>query len=686
MEKVGLNWVDIFVLLVYFLILFTISFIAMRKKRGSSKTSDSETYFLAGHSAVWYAIAGSIYSSNVGAEHFIGLAGSASQDGLSIGMFEWEATLILLLLGWIFTPMYLSSRCATTPEYLEKRFSTGSRIFLTIICLLLYILTKISATLYAGSVIFNLVLGWNFYVSAIVLLLITAVYSILGGLKSVIWTETFQTVLLVVGGLTTVGVGLKKVGGFSGLKENPNVPDSFFHIFASRNNEDIPWPGTICMPASSIFYWCVDQLIVQRVLAAKNLSHAKSGCVASGYLKILPMFMLVLPGMIARALYPKDVNDNPNIAFPMLLTKLMPHGVLGLILAGILSALMSSLASIFNSSSTLVTYDIYQRKIRPKASERELLIVGKLSGSVIVLLSILWIPVIPRVSDQLFISINKVAAYLAPPFTAVMFAGFFWQRTNNLAASVSLYFGCFIGMVRLIAEAATSGSSIDSSKHPFSHVFVKINYLYFAAISFLISSFLIVVISLLSKPPPKEKIIGFTWKTKNSQPLIDNSERNSVLHEKLSDDENKSNDFKQESDSNDFKQESDLNDFKQESDLNDLNNENKSNEENDLKENQNQKDSKKENQNQPLVVNSENDNLEKQSLLTSDDVIHSNIDNNQNNNQNNNSKNNYDYDSFQNTNSQHPKSKFRSFLYRNLNNILAIGLIITMITLFTVFR
>ncbi|KAJ6247055.1 sodium/solute symporter [Anaeramoeba flamelloides] len=547
MEVASLNWVDILILVIYFLILFAIGIYCIVKQRGQKK---SKEYFLADSNMNWMAVAGSLYSSNIGAEHFLGLAGSASQNGLAIGWFEWIAGFILILLGWFYTPIYKKALILTTPEYLEKRYSKTCKTFLTVISLLLYILTKISATLYSGGVILHLILGWNMYFSIVMLLLATAVYTILGGLMAVVYTEAFQTVLLISGGILTTIFGLVKVGGISQFRNSENIPSNFWHLFHNTDDPELPWPAILCIPFASVFYWCNDQLLVQRVLSARNNYHAKSGCLSAAYLKILPFFILVIPGMIARALFSSEIKDDPNIAFPLLLIKIIPNGLLGFLLSGVISALMSSLASIFNSSSTLITYDIYRTYIRKNAKEKELIIFGKISGIGILLISILWIPFISNISDQLFISINAVANYLAPPITAIFLYGMLWSRVNSRASIYTLSIGCTIGFIRLILEAIFSSKKEFSNS--FLNFFIKCNFLYFGFFLFVISSLIIVIVSLLTEPPDQKCLKNTMWKSlKNSHstkksPFIDDY-KNSIEFQDLildKDDASELDDFK----------------------------------------------------------------------------------------------------------------------------------------------
>ncbi|XP_059545640.1 sodium/glucose cotransporter 4 isoform X2 [Myotis daubentonii] len=461
----SLHAYDIGVLVVYFV--FVVGVGVWSSFRASRGTIGG--YFLAGRSMTWWPIGASLMSSNVGSGLFIGLAGTGAAGGLAVGGFEWNATWLLLALGWVFVPVYIAAGVVTMPQYLQKRFG-GQRIqvYMSVLSLILYIFTKISTDIFSGALFIQMALGWNLYLSTVALLVVTAVYTIAGGLTAVIYTDALQTVIMVGGALVLMFLGFKEVGWYPGLEQRyqqaiPNVtvpnttchlprPDAF-HMLRDPVSGDIPWPGLIFgLTVLATWCWCTDQVIVQRSLSAKSLSHAKGGSVLGGYLKILPMFFIVMPGMISRALYPDEVGcvdpdvcqrvcgarvGCSNIAYPKLVIALMPIGLRGLMIAVIMAALMSSLTSIFNSSSTLFAIDVWQR-FRKKATEQELMVVGRVFVVFLVVISILWIPIIQSSnSGQLFDYIQSITSYLAPPVTALFLLAIFCKRITEPLARLT---------------------------------------------------------------------------------------------------------------------------------------------------------------------------------------------------------------------------------------------------------
>jgi len=317
---------------------------------------------------------------------------------------------------------------------------------------------------------------------------------------------------LVLGGLTTMFIALAKVGWWSGLVDRISqidVPSDYFNVIRSPYDKDLPWTGLLIgMPISSIWYWACDQVIVQRVLSAKSVNDAKGGAVLAGYIKLLPMFIMVVPGMIAMALYPDVVSENEDIAYPHLVLNILPMGVLGLMLAAMLSALMSSLASVFNSAATLFTMDVY-RKFRKTASQKELLWVGRCSASVMVVLGIAWIPVISKFANaQLFLYINSIQGYLTPPITTIFIAGILWERANTKAAISTLAVGSLIGITRLILDVTLSSSIIENKLLFF---LVKSNFMHFGAFEFCVCWIVMFVVTLVTKPDDKEVVHLTVW-------------------------------------------------------------------------------------------------------------------------------------------------------------------------------
>ncbi|XP_041594875.1 sodium/glucose cotransporter 4 isoform X2 [Vulpes lagopus] len=539
---VSLHASDIGVLVVYFV--FVIGVGVWSSVRASRGTIGG--YFLAGRSMSWWPIGASLMSSNVGSGLFIGLAGTGAAGGLAVGGFEWNATWLLLALGWIFVPVYIAAGVVTMPQYLKKRFG-GQRIqvYMSVLSLILYIFTKISTDIFSGALFVQMALGWNLYLSTVLLLVVTAVYTIAGGLTAVIYTDALQTVIMVGGALVLMFLGFQEVGWYPGLEQryrqaipNATVPNTTchlpradaFHMLRDPVNGDIPWPGLIFgLTVLATWCWCTDQVIVQRSLSAKNLSHAKGGSVLGGYLKILPMFFIVMPGMISRALYPDEVGcvdpdvcqricgarvGCSNIAYPKLVIALMPVGLRGLMIAVILAALMSSLTSIFNSSSTLFAIDVWQR-LRRKATEQELMVVGRVFVVFLVVVSILWIPIIQSSnSGQLFDYIQSVTSYLAPPITALFLLAIFCKRVTEPGAFWGLMSGLVVGLLRMILEFSypvPACGEVDLRPA----VLKDLHYLYFALLLCGLTAVVIVAVSLCTAPIPEEKLARLTWWTRH---------------------------------------------------------------------------------------------------------------------------------------------------------------------------
>ncbi|MEP7270764.1 MAG: sodium:solute symporter [Acidobacteriota bacterium] len=492
--------IDYAVLAAYFLIVFAIGFYHTRRGRNSAD------YFLAGRDVAWWAIGASLFSSNIGSEHFIGLAGAGAASGMAVGHFEWLASFMVLMLGWVFVPFYLRSNVYTMPEFLERRYNSACRAYLASISLIAYIFTKISVAIFAGALVLKVVLGLSMWQSTLALVIASGVYTIAGGLAAVIYTEVLQTVILVVGALALAVIGLNEVGGWEGLRAT--VPPDFFHMMKPATDRNFPWTGIFLgAPILGIWYWCTDQVIVQRVLSAKDIGNARAGTVLAGFLKILPVFMLVVPGMIARSLYPEVAADT-NSAFPTLIIKLMPVGLQGLMIAAMLAALMSSLSAVFNSSSTIFTMDFY-RKLKPQAPERELVRVGRVATVVMVGLGLAWMPFMSRISNELWIYLQSVQAYISPPITAVFLLGVFWRRINGEGAIAALGTGFVLGAIRFVLEVSYAGAKTEGLLG----WYIGINFLHFAILVFAICVAVLVAVSLATKAPAEAKVAGLTWQT-----------------------------------------------------------------------------------------------------------------------------------------------------------------------------
>ncbi len=493
---------DLVVIASYFLVLLGIGYWAARREKNVSAD-----YFLASRDVGWLAVGASLFASNIGSEHLVGLAGTGAASGLAVGHFEWLACFMLLLLGWLFVPFYLRSGVYTMPEFLERRFNPAARWYFTWVSIVGYVLTKISVTLFAGGVVMRAVTGWSVWTSAVILIVVTGLYTVLGGLRAVIYTEVMQAVVLIVGSAALALLGLAAVGGWSGL--HARVPADFFSMWKPASHPDFPWTGIIFgAPILGVWYWCTDQHIVQRVLAARNVSAARRGTIFAGFLKILPVFIFVLPGIIAAALYSDIRGGAADTAYPALVTRLLPAGFKGLVLAGMLAALMSSLASAFNSCSTLLTWDVY-RKLRPDASEQRLVAVGRATTVILVVLGLLWIPFMKYVSPQLYIYLQSVQAYIAPPIAACFLLGIMSPRLNGSGAVAALGTGFVFGAGRL-------GLELGKAHLPAGTVWswiAGINFLHFAALLFVLCTAILVAVSFATPAPAPARVADLTLQT-----------------------------------------------------------------------------------------------------------------------------------------------------------------------------
>jgi solute:Na+ symporter, SSS family len=500
--------IDLLIVGIYFIIVFAIGFPFSRRER------TSEGYFLAGRNIGWFAIGASLFVSNISTEHFIGLAGSGAAVGLAPGHFEWQASLILLLLGWVFVPFYLRSNVFTMPEFLERRFNRSCATYLASISIIAYIFTKISVHLYAGAIVSESVLGWKPMTAAIFLVVATGVYTIAGGLAAVIYTDLVQTLILLVGAIVLTVIGLEKVGGMAGLRSA--LPASYFHMIKPAGDANFPWTGIFFgAPIIGIWYWCTDQVIVQRVLSAKDEGHAKAGTIFAGFLKISPVFLLVLPGMIAMALYPEMfpvVNGqvtNGDRAYPLMIVNLLPAGLVGLMIAALMAALMGAMSSVFNSASTMVTLDFY-KKFRPEASEARLVLVGRVATALMVVLGILWVPFIQTLNNQLWLYLQSVQAYISPPIAVCFIFGILWPRLNGQGAIASLLVGFAMGAMRFVLEVLAK-----TGHHEPSIVLglVGMNFLHYAIVMFVVCALVLIAVSFLCPAPARKRLAGLTFAT-----------------------------------------------------------------------------------------------------------------------------------------------------------------------------
>lgn len=528
-----LDWI---VIALFFVALVGIIWWVVRQKQ-----NNAADYFLGGKDATWIAIGASIFASNIGSEHLIGLAGSGAASGMAMAHWEIQGWMILIL-GWVFVPFYSRSMVYTMPEFLERRYNSASRTILSLISLISYVLTKVAVTVYAGGLVFQQVFGidtlWGidfFWIAAIGLVLITALYTIFGGMKSVLYTSVLQTPILLLGSLIILVLGLKELGGWdqmmsicSQVKVN-EYGDTMTNLIRDNRDAQFPWLGALIGSAViGFWYWCTDQFIVQRVLSGKNERESRRGTIFGAYLKLLPVFLFLIPGMIAFALHQQsgsflpllaNGNLNTDAAFPTLVAKLLPAGVKGLIVCGILAALMSSLASLFNSSAALFTIDFYQR-YRPNTDPKKLVRIGQAATVVIVALGILWIPIMRSIGDVLYLYLQDVQSVLAPGIAAAFLMGICWKRTSAQGGMWALISGLVIGLCRLGAKIHYSNAGVvpgGDTSNWFQYLFYDCNWLFFCGWMLVFCLVVAIVVSLFTQKPDEAKIQGLVFGTSTAE-------------------------------------------------------------------------------------------------------------------------------------------------------------------------
>lgn len=528
-----LDWI---VIALFFVALVGIIWWVVRQKQ-----NNAADYFLGGKDATWIAIGASIFASNIGSEHLIGLAGSGAASGMAMAHWEIQGWMILIL-GWVFVPFYSRSMVYTMPEFLERRYNSASRTILSLISLISYVLTKVAVTVYAGGLVFQQVFGidtlWGidfFWIAAIGLVLITALYTIFGGMKSVLYTSVLQTPILLLGSLIILVLGLKELGGWdqmmsicSQVKVN-EYGDTMTNLIRDNRDAQFPWLGALIGSAViGFWYWCTDQFIVQRVLSGKNERESRRGTIFGAYLKLLPVFLFLIPGMIAFALHQQsgsflpllaNGNLNTDAAFPTLVAKLLPAGVKGLIVCGILAALMSSLASLFNSSAALFTIDFYQR-YRPNTDPKKLVRIGQAATVVIVALGILWIPIMRSIGDVLYLYLQDVQSVLAPGIAAAFLMGICWKRTSAQGGMWALISGLVIGLCRLGAKIYYSNAGVvpgGDTSNWFQYLFYDCNWLFFCGWMLVFCLVVAIVVSLFTQKPDEAKIQGLVFGTSTAE-------------------------------------------------------------------------------------------------------------------------------------------------------------------------
>jgi len=547
-----LDWL---IILAYFGGLAGLTWWVVQKNRDTA-----DDYFLAGRNLGWWVVGASIFASNIGSEHLVGLAGSGATSGVALAHYELHAW-CLLVLGWVLIPFYIRSRVFTMPEFLEQRFSSTARWVLSVISLVAYVLTKIAVGIFAGGIVFGTLLpelavpvgGYvfnSFWIGSVAVILLTGLYTVLGGFRAVAYTEAVQTFVLVIGSLLLTLFGLRALGGWAELREvlgsdmfnlwKPLIPPGMEGTWAPVMEEqriawyfntNFPWVGMLfCAPIIGLWYWCTDQYIVQRALGARNETEARRGTIFASFLKLLPVFIFIIPGMIALALAKSGriaglaplvdadgqaVGSVAQAAFPMLVQHVLPVGVRGIVVAGLLAALMSSLAGAFNASSTLFTMDFY-RKLHPRATQHQLVWIGRVATMVMVLIGLLWIPVIQG-AGGLYLYLQGVQSYLAPPIFTVFFFGVFSKRLNGKGCLAALVVGFLLGVFRLAVDTPVAlrmaGYENGYPEGTFLWIVNNIYFQYYSLLIFLVSLAVLYGVSYATEKPSEDRLSGLTYAT-----------------------------------------------------------------------------------------------------------------------------------------------------------------------------
>jgi SSS family solute:Na+ symporter len=528
----------------------------------------AQDYFLAGRHLGWFVIGASIFASNIGSEHLVGLAGTGATNGVIFAHYELHAW-CLLVLAWVLVPFYIRSKVFTMPEFLERRFTPSARWLLSVISLVAYVITKIAVGIFAGGIVFSSLLPDlqitvgdrvvdSFWIGSIAVVVLTGLYTVLGGMRAVAYTEALQTFIFVISSAMVTVFGLRALGGWDALRDtlgsdafnlwDPLLPAGVASRWSPVIERDAagnitqqawyfghpgnyPWIGMLfCAPVIGLWYWCTDQYIVQRALGAPNEQQARRGSIFAAFLKLLPVFIFIIPGMICVALAKTGaspalavmVDENGNVineqaqrAFPLLVSAVLPAGIRGLVVAGLLAALMSSLAGVFNASSTLFTMDFYS-KFHPKATQHQLVWIGRVATTIMVLIGLAWIPVIQG-AQGLYEYLQGVQAYLAPPIFVVFFLGVFWKRLNGPGCMAALIVGFLLGVLRLAVDTPVAlkleGYENGWTEGSFAWIVNKIYFQYYSLLIFIVSIVAMVIVSYLTTAPDEERIRGLTFGT-----------------------------------------------------------------------------------------------------------------------------------------------------------------------------
>jgi SSS family solute:Na+ symporter len=498
-----LDWI---ILVLFFLLL--VGVVLWVVKHGKDDTSD---YFLSGRSETWLAVGAAIFAANIGSEHLVGLAGAGAESGMAMAHWEMQGWMILIL-GWVFVPFYAHSKVFTMPEFLLRRFNKNTSSTLSLITLISYVLTKVSVTAFTGGIFLQSVMGIDFWAGAIGLVLITGIFTVLGGMKGIMRISVIQAPILIIGAITILILGLLKLGDGSilqGWQEMAIHAGNKMHLVHYKGDPLYDkFPGISVIIGASIigfWYWCTDQHIVQRALAAKNLTHARRGTIFAGFLKVLPVFMFLIPGMIAAALKAKGVDgfnfDSNDKAYGTLVSTLLPQGVKGIIIVGFIAALMTSLAAHFNSSATLFTIDFYKH-YKPNASEHQLVWVGRLATICVVVLGLIWIPIMKSLGSVLYEYLQNVQSLIAPAIAAVFIMGVFSKKITPKAGEWGLIIGFIIGMFRLVIMIFKPASF---------QWLLDINWLHFCIFLFIFTMLIMAVISIFTPAASEEQLKNLTY-------------------------------------------------------------------------------------------------------------------------------------------------------------------------------
>ena len=544
----GLATIDWIVIAAYFALIMGIAWWVILRNKDTT-----DDYFLAGRNLSWWVVGASIFASNIGSEHLVGLAGSGCTDGVAMAHYELHAW-CLLILGWVMVPFYMRSKVFTMPEFLERRFSPTARWVLSLISLVAYVLTKIAVGIFAGGIVFSVLLPNikfmgldSFWIGSILVVVLTGLYTVLGGLRAVAYNDVIQTVILAVGSVLVTIFGLRALGGWDQLRQiagsdmfnlwKPLIPKGIEGTWAPVKeagkmawyfNDNYPWIGMLfCAPIIGLWYWCTDQYIVQRALGAPNEREARRGSICAGFLKLLPVFIFIIPGMICFALAQSNkapairevlfddkgqiVREQCQQAFPLLVKTVLPAGVRGIVVAGLLAALMSSLAGCFNASSTLFTMDFYS-KFRPKSSQHHLVWIGRIATTIMVLIGLLWIPVI-RGGKGLYDYLQTVQGYLAPPIFVVFFLGIFMKRLNGKGCLAALIVGFAMGLLRLAIDTPVKLLGRSYAEGSFLWIMNNIFFQYYSLLIFVVCIIVMIAVSYATESPSYEKIKGLTYGT-----------------------------------------------------------------------------------------------------------------------------------------------------------------------------